>query len=110
MRNRKYWQTLREAGKKAGIVCLALIFAGTYVLEGNAQENTSETAEENASEEMDADEERAAATEKTIDTYVDEDNAVQITLADDSSTVSGGGASVSENVITISEGGSYCFT
>ncbi|MCC8103607.1 MAG: carbohydrate-binding domain-containing protein [Clostridiales bacterium] len=110
MRNRKYWQTIREAVKKAGIACLALIFAGTYVLAGNAQESTLETTEENASEEMDADEERAAATEKTIDTYADEDNAVQVTLADDGSTVSGNGATVSENVITISEGGSYWFT
>ncbi|MCD8348071.1 MAG: carbohydrate-binding domain-containing protein [Lachnospiraceae bacterium] len=110
MRSRKYWQTLREAGKKAGIVCLALIFAGTYVLEGNAQENMSDTADENASEEINADAERTAATEKTVDTYIDEENAVQVTLADDGSTVSGSGASVSGNVITISEEGSYWFT
>ncbi|MCD8023892.1 MAG: carbohydrate-binding domain-containing protein [Lachnospiraceae bacterium] len=98
--NRLFYEGL----KKVGVIGLAAALAGSFGLGGSYvafAEDAAESGTESVSE---------SASTNTADTYADAENAVTITLSQDGSTVSGSGASVSGNVITISAGGSYWIT
>ncbi|MCD7954536.1 MAG: carbohydrate-binding domain-containing protein [Lachnospiraceae bacterium] len=123
-RMKELWKKVKNAGKTAGVLFLTLVFAAGCSQTGETLEGTTEAfavenvvetaAAENNMENPAADDEQTAAAGNdtaAADSYADTAHAVQIILSVDDTTISGGsGASVSQNVVTISAGGTYQIT